>query len=251
MDVLRKYADETVPYLVGRRLEGVPLAVVGVRGIDADKVRDAAQLLRQAGADLPGMVWIEPALVDPAAEAKLGQAMGDAVRRGPELQLAAVDALGQRLATGPPPGSTEDMLLALGDAGFLTLDPLGGPAVEVTRWPEAGSRVLVIDGNEDKLPAEAASAPLVRALVAGGAPVVLAELFRPGDSLEPRGAVVGPVRRDGGLSDKVATVDDLEEARGRVVVALAVEDVGRGRAGHYGEGPGATRQLPDPAQIPR
>jgi hypothetical protein len=225
--------------------------VVGVRGIDAGTVRAAAQLLRQAGADLPGMVWIEPTLVDPTAENKLVQVMGDAVRRGPDLQRAAVDALGLRLATGPPPGLTGDVLTALGDAGFLTLDPLGGPAMDVARWPEAGSRMVVIDGNEDRLPADAASVPLVRALTAGGAAVVLAEVFKAGDALEPRGGVVGPVRRDRGLSDKVATVDDLEEARGRAVVAMAVEGVGRGRTGHYGEGPGATRQLPDPAEPAR
>jgi hypothetical protein len=194
------------------------------------------------------MVWIEPALTDPTAETKLVQALGDALHRGPELQRAAADALGRRLATGPPPGLTGDLLTALGDAGVITLDPLGGPDVDVTRWPEAGSRMLVIDGNEDKLQAEAASVPLVRALAAGGAPVVLAEVFRRDDALEPRGGVVGAVRRDRGLSDKVATVDDLEEARGRAALALAVEDLGRGLAGHYGEGPGATRQLPDLAE---
>jgi hypothetical protein len=134
---------------------------------------------------------------------------------------------------------------------MLTLDPLGGPTLEVTAWPESGSRLVVVDGNEDKLQAETASVPLVRALVAAGTAVALAELYRPDDALEPRGAVVGAVRRDRGLSDKVATVDDLEEPRGRAVLALALEDLGRGRAGHYGEGPGAARQLPDTTEFPR
>jgi copper transport outer membrane protein MctB len=259
LDALQGYADETVPFLVGRRLEGVPMAVVGVRGINGDRVRDAVQLLRQAGAELPGMIWIEPTLVDPAAEPRLAQVLGEAVRRGPDLQRAALEALGRRLATGPPLGSSAlapgtpsgDVVVGLGDAGFLSLDPLGGPALEVNSWPEAGSRLLVIDGNEGKLEPEVASVPLVRALAAAGAAVVMAEVFRPADSLAPRGVAVGPVRRDRSLSDKVATVDDLEEARGRAVLALAVEGLGRGRTGHYGEGPAASRQLPDPAEQPR
>jgi hypothetical protein len=91
----------------------------------------------------------------------------------------------------------------------------------------------------------------VRAAAGAGAPVVLAELFRSSDTLEGRGAVVGPVRRDRELSVRVATVDNLEEPRGQAVLALALEYLGRGRAGHFGEGPGAARQLPDPAELPR
>jgi hypothetical protein len=197
------------------------------------------------------MVWIEPSLGEPAAEAKLSQALGDSVLRGLELQRAAMDTLGERMAKGPPPVQTADVLKALADAGFVSLDPLGGPDMEASRWPQSGSRMLVVDGNEDKLLAETASVPLVRAIANAGAPVVLAEIFRAADGLEPRGGVVGPVRRDRGLAERVATVDDLEEPQGQAVLALALEYLGRGRAGHFGEGPGAARQLPDPAELPR
>ena len=62
----------------------------------------------------------------------------------------------------------------------------------------------------------------------------------------------GPRRRDvllphqevGAIDDAVSTVDDLEDFRGRAATVLALADLGAGRVGHYGLGPGADRLVP-------
>jgi hypothetical protein len=62
--------------------------------------------------------------------------------------------------------------------------------------------------------------------------------------------VVRGVRDDAALSRVVSTVDDLDDTRGQVALTLAVQELGTDRAGHYGEGPGASSQLPTPEAAP-
>ena len=256
---LEGYAEQTVAHLVGRRLEGVPLIVVAIRGIDGDAVRTTAETLRYGGAALPGVVWIEPAfaLPDAAARAKLGDAVGSPLRPGEDLRQATIEALARRLAYGPqlPPdvapglSGTEDLLVALTAAGFVSFDTLGGAVVDLTAYPEAGARVLVIDGSGARVPTDMAALPLVRSVAVAGAPVAFGEVFRPTESGPARGDVVRGVRDDPALAALVATVDNLDNPRGRAAFALAVEELELGRAGHYGEGPGASGQLPEPAAL--
>ncbi|HVW35502.1 MAG TPA: copper transporter, partial [Acidimicrobiia bacterium] len=69
-------------------------------------------------------------------------------------------------------------------------------------------------------------------------------------TIKARGSVVRGVRDDAALSRIVSTVDDLDDPRGQVALTLAVQELGTGAAGHYGEGPGATGQLPTPEAAP-
>jgi Copper transport outer membrane protein, MctB len=257
MGNLEAFVDQALPQLVGQRLQGVTVTMVAVRGVDGESVRSAVDTLRAAGASVAGVMWIEPsfAVLDSEAQARLGEAMGEPGDQGTGLRQAAVEALGRRLAVGPGPTSAarpvasgaQELLTALAGGGFVSFDTVGGPPVSLSGWPEAGSRLLVIDGSQGKVETGVASLPLVRAAAGTGAAVALAEVFRPTDTVKARGAVVQGVRNDRDLGTRVATVDDLEEARGRAALAFAVDDLGRGRAGHYGEGPGATRQLPEPS----
>lgn len=257
---LEGYAEQSVAHLVGRRLDGVPVTVVAVRGVDAGAVRTTVETLRDGGATLPGVVWIEPSLAvpDPAARAKLGEAVGDLLRPAEDLRQAVLEALARRLAYGPDeppgltapvPGGTEDLLVALSTGGFVVFDTLGGADVELAGYPQAGARVLVIDGSGARVPTDMAALPLVRSVALAGAPVAFGEVFQPTDSGPARGEVVRAVREDPSLATLVATVDDLDDPRGRAAFALAVDELGRGRAGHYGQGPGASGQLPEPAAL--
>lgn len=255
LGALETYAEQVVPHLVGRRLEGVPLAVVAVRGVDGGVVSSALDTLRSAGALVPGVVWVESifGLTDAEATAKLGEAVGDSLPAGGNLTETVLGALGRRLAQGvvPPPGAPpgpsggQDLLVALSAAGFVTFEAGGGAEVALDRFPPPGSRLLVIDGSEGRVETTVAALPLVRAMAATGAPVALAEVFRPSDSGDARGAVVRGVREDGALAARVATVDDLDELTGQAALALAVEELVQGRAGHYGRAPGARRALPE------
>lgn len=248
---LEDYADEALLHLIERRLEGVSLAVVAVRGIDDDPVSDTIRTMRAAGATVPGVLWLEPALgvSDPETEAKLAAAVTDVINQGDDLRRATAEAVGRRLALGPgasPLVLQRDLLVALGAAGFLAWDALGGPATDLAGYPRDGSRMLVIDGNEGKLKTDAATVPLVRAAAMAGASVALAEVFRRTETgpRPTRGAVVQAVRTDQELAARVATVDDVDEVPGQAALAFALQELGQGQAGHYGLGPRASRQLP-------
>jgi hypothetical protein len=58
-DATARYIDETQGYAVGRSLAGVTVNMVAERGVDGATVDKQAQLLRQAGATVPGIVWLE------------------------------------------------------------------------------------------------------------------------------------------------------------------------------------------------
>ncbi|MGH8972834.1 MAG: copper transporter [Acidimicrobiia bacterium] len=252
LDALEAYADQALPLLVGERLKGVPVAMVAIRGIDEGAVRQTADVLRGGGAVVSGVVWLEPslALPDVSAEVKLGEVLGDPFQKGADLRRSAIEALGQRLAVGPEVARSQagagDVLSGMGTAGFVAIDSLGGE-VDLTRYPFPGSRFIVIDGSQGKLKTDFATLPLIRALQVAGAMVALGEVFAEVEGGSGRGAIVAGVRDDQALATRVATVDDVEEARGRTALALALDELGRGQAGHYGEGPGASRQLPEPA----
>jgi Copper transport outer membrane protein, MctB len=255
IDGLQAFIDQAVPQVVRSRLQGVPVAVVAMRGVEGDTVRAAAETLRTSGAALAGVAWIEPSIAaaDPATETKLAQVIGAPPGQGVAARDVAVQALGHRLTAGAAAtartaaSAPSDLLVALAGAGFLAFDSLGGPQVDLAAWPAPGSRLLVIDGTQAKMETTIATLPLIQSASAAGAAVTLAEVFRPTSLVRSRGTVIRSVRETPDLASRVATVDDLEEIRGRVALVLAVEEVGHGRAGHYGEGPGATRQLPEPS----
>ena len=261
IELAKDYAKATLPHLVAGRLRDVNVSVVALRGVNDGAVRDVTDTLRAAGAAVPGVLWLEPAFAstEPKTQAKLAQAVTDPYRRGDELRQAALEALGRRLALGPlaptsaapPLEGAQDLLVSLGEARFVAFEQMGGDDVDLATWPAGPTRLVVIDGTESKMPADVATLPLVRGAVQAGTPAAVAEVFNASEAAKDdqkksaRGDVVGVVRRDGDLGPKVATVDDVEEPPGRAALAFAVEELGFGRAGHYGSASGASRQIPE------
>jgi hypothetical protein len=259
MKGLETFIAQSQPQVVGRRLNQVAVTVVAVRGVPAEDVRGAVDILRQAGALVPGVLWIEDTFTapEPSARTKLVQAMGDSGLATEDLRLVALEALGRRLATGAgvtavstPPGSGADTLVALNEAGLVSFDRLGGGAVSLDSWPAAGTRMLLVDGSQAHPLPGTVSLPILRAAAAAGGRLALAEVFRPTATVKDRGAVVQGVRDDAALARVVSTVDDLDNTMGQVALTLAVQELGTGRAGHYGEGPGASSHLPTPEAAP-
>jgi hypothetical protein len=256
---LETFIAQSQPQVTGRRLNQVPVTVVAVRGVPPEDVRAATDLLKAAGALVPGVLWIEDGLggTDPGARAKLVKAIGDTGLAVEDLRQVALEALGHRLATGhrvesasTPALSGVDTLVALNEAGLVTFDTLGGGSVGLDSWPSSNTRMLLIDGSQAHPPPGTVSIPVLRAAAAAGGRLALAEVFRPTPTLKARGAVVRGVREDPALSRVISTVDDLDELRGQVSLTLALQELGTGRAGHYGTGPGATSQLPTPEAAP-
>src|SRR3954454_9128114 len=52
------FLKESAPFVVEQRLQDVPVAVVAERGVSSDAVKQTVALLRQAGANVPGVVWL-------------------------------------------------------------------------------------------------------------------------------------------------------------------------------------------------
>ncbi|MEW6477475.1 MAG: copper transporter [Actinomycetota bacterium] len=260
MKGLETFIAQSQPQVTGRRLNQIPVTVVAVRGVPAEDVRGAVDILKSAGALVPGVLWIEDAMsaTDPSARTKLVQAMGDSGLATDDLRQVALEALGNRLATGArvvtastPALSEIDTLVSLSEAGLVSFDTLGGGSVKLDSWPAANTRMLIIDGSQAHSPLPGTvSLPILRAAAAAGGRLALAEVFRPTATVKERGAVVRGVREDPALARVISTVDDLDDLRGQVALTLAVQELGTGRAGHYGEGPGATSQLPTPEAAP-
>jgi hypothetical protein len=61
------------------------------------------------------------------------------------------------------------------------------------------------------------------------------------------GNLVAEVRGDPQLSEQISTVDNASAPQGQVATGLAVAEHLAGQAGHYGNGGGADRLLPDPS----
>jgi hypothetical protein len=91
--------------------------------------------------------------------------------------------------------------------------------------------------------------PLVRALAGSSGPtrVVAVESGKPAEGQDPeiRAEFIGPLRGISDVNNRVSTVNNIEDWRGRVATVLAVSDLAIGRVGHYGVGSGADRLSPE------
>jgi len=142
---------------------------------------------------------------------------------------------------------------ALADLGVLTVVDTGADASGAQRFPMgSGFRyVLVGDAAEDPstvieplATAEADRAPRTLVVAETRAPRPAGQARATTADQAERGALVRNLR-EGDASDALSTVDDAEEAFGRIAVVYATaEQRDSGRVGHYGIGSGATAPFP-------
>lgn len=251
---LNEFVGQSQPYVVENRLTDVPLVVLATRGVDDAVVASQVDVLLQAGALVPAVVWLEEswALGDDRAVAALGEAVGESSREPSTLRDAAWRSLAARLYNGgviadvttpSPTAPPVDALDALVDAGFVEVDAVGDGDLDLAAFPGRGARAVLLSG------AEFAPGNLVRsgarALAGVGVPTVVGEIFVATTPAADRGTTLDPLRTGEPLVG-VSTVDDVELPEGRTAVALAASDLGRQPpvAGHYGYGDGASRVLP-------
>jgi hypothetical protein len=237
---------------VSGRLEGVPVAVVALRGADGDNVSTTVSMLQEAGAQVPGVLWIEQSwlLNDEDSAQQLADALGVLPEPDAERESGWA-ALAERLAIGTAP-LAGDVLTTLSDAGFVTFDGVSDDEDDSfpPGYPGSGARVLLIGGTDGSAESEAMIeflAPVARALVAVDLPVVAGEAFREEEDGPEQGRRLAEVRGDDELAAAVSTVDDLERVEGAVAAALALADLGQNVVGHYGYGEGASGPIPETA----
>jgi len=143
------------------------------------------------------------------------------------------------------------VLATLSTLGFVTIDVPEGGGFDTNQSLPTGTRFVVASGEGADLADPVGAIALVKALAAAsgtGSRLVAVEPGKPaqGREQEVRARFIGPLRAEGkDLDNRISTVNNLEDFRGRVATVLALVDLGAGRVGHYGTGTGADRLVPE------
>ena len=247
---LQQYIDGTKDFAIAGRLDGIALATIATRGVDADAVKQTVELAQQAGARAPGIIWLEEKLTlsDPNALRQLGELLGRPGQNAKTTRDEAWNALASRLATGSGAAANgRDLLTALADAGFISFEPVGsqGDNFSPATFGGGEARVLLIDGTNGQVSANEVIGPLSTALAANRFRLVVGEVFAEKDGGPKRGSMLAPIRDSDELKQVVSTIDDVDQLEGRVASVLALSDLGRNVVGQYGYGAGATKSAPE------
>lgn len=252
LDVMQGFADQARDHLVRNRLRGVPVLIVTVQGVDRKPVEGLRDALAAAQAVPAGTLLLTNKLrLDNDGDVRAlvtamssAQGTADAVRRQALTRLA-----------GALDGSNGEanLIPSLTAAGFVGYEPPAASSTTTTlglsSFPVAGLRFVMVSGTGAEATDDRVAVPFTQALVNQAAQqglvtarVVAAEAGQ--DTPGGRATFVGPLRADGSISAKLATVDHLESPMGQAAVVLALVDLSEARAGHFGVGPGAQRLLP-------
>jgi hypothetical protein len=252
---LREFQEEAEDPLLAGDLEGVPVTVVAVRGIESEPADELRRQLANAGAASQGTIWLTRKLrldnrsdVEALATA-VGIAPGDAVETRDEALRMLAASLG---GTSPVPS----VVPALQEAGFIEVEPPATGAATTTSTvatstsvagevpPATPPRVVVLSGAGAETSDDEVAIPLVRALAGARTGVIAVEAGN--DDPGGREVFVGPLRRDDRLAPGVSTIDNLETFTGRAALVVLLGQPAGAAVGHFGVGPQAQREVPPP-----
>lgn len=244
---LRQQTEDTYPFLVEGRLQGLDVVILTHTGSDGRPMARVRDALDRAGARLVTTLEIQPALTDPTAEqtARLAEIMSAAPDATPEVVVdEAWRALGRRLASGQIAGPDEDDLLThllLGE--FLRATD---PEIVTVRSVGGADQSFVVVGGTTSDTLDVPTEFLVgmtQILTEQGAIVAVGE-----DLTTSVSGLVTSVRSDVSESrGPVVTVDNLADPLGGVALVLGLRFAREsGQGGNYGLGEDADL-LPPPA----
>lgn len=265
----QQLAEEGTERLLAGSLADVPVLVLAVRGVEDEGHADVVTLLGTAGAEYRGTLWFTGRLALESAEDRrdLARALGRGEDLPPgvlrEAALTSVTAelragvAGPGAPTGFDGGSPDGpssgpsglgVVAELREAGFIELDASEGSGEQVGDLITAGTRVVLVSGPTAVVDNGVWARPLASALVeppaAADVLLLAVESFAAGD---PRRAeFTEPLRTDDALSDRMSTVDNIDEFAGRLAAVLALQDLAADHTGHYGRD--APRLIPAPAE---
>ena len=233
-------------FSVAGRLAGLTMLPVVARGVDEDRVAATVRLARNAGGNVPGVLWLEGRWNLESADdvAALAAIVGTTSTSRATVRDLGLKALATRLADGASPSARSDLLTELADARFVEAAGIDGVALEATGLAGRVSSAWVVGGTDADVGWPHVLVPLTRDLVADGVGVLAADVWTQTADGPERGVDLAPIVRDPVLGAKVTTVDDLDRVDGGLAVVLGFAERGRGTVGHYGSGVGATAVLP-------
>jgi hypothetical protein len=264
---VEKGMDTQAPeQLLKGRLVGTSVLMIGVDGIDENPLGSLQSTMMTAGATMAGTVWLRDrlALTDAQSAEDLGEILVVSTRNPASLQaelaqrlgdllsiVAAPSAAGPTTATTKPAvsgetaaGAASRLLVLLEDLQQARFVDLGGGLAQASAADLIGVRLVVAGGPGAKLDDNAVMFPLLDRLGRDVQPVAVAVESASDDPTVPRGAFVADVRNDRRLRARLSTVDDTQSFAGWAATVLALDDLGKGRVGHYGVADGADRLLP-------
>lgn len=241
-------AERIGPAAVAGSLQSRRVVLVTAPNASTGTVEGLLPLLQAAGASVTGTVQLRPDLLDPAKASVVDSVVTRVAPDGVQLvgtdpvQRAAGELAAALVRSSETGGLSSTAAGAVLD-GFRQLDlidvagSLGSPA----------DLAIVIAGDPVTSPDAAVPAARARALLsfaaaldaAGSGAVVAGPMSSTAD-----GGVLRALRDDGGLSERVSSVDGADRPQGRVAVVLALHEQDGGRAGRYGTGPGNQGPVP-------
>lgn len=264
-------AEQGSQRLLAGALVDVPVLVVATRGVDQGSFDSLVSLLGTSGADRRGTIWLTDRFTlddDDEVRDLAGALDAPETLRATSLRTLALTRLSTMLReeagaavddpsvetttttvepTGPEARPT--VFAALREAGFLDFDAPEGAADDGPGLTP-GTRLVFVSGAASEVSLEDVALPLASLLVADRSgvppvPLLAAEERRAGaDDV----SFVEPLREEDGTVERLSTVDNIGDFAGRLAAVLAIVDLGEGRIGHYGRGPGAQRLLPAPPE---
>ena len=237
------FGDKVVPALVGGQLTGTQVTLVTQVDVNPTEVDDMRRVLEESGATVTGEVVVanRMSLTDPQWRSDLASAIGTVDSETPEqLAQEAAAAVATRLADGPG-SAAPDLLASLSSAGFIVIR---GGASGATGVGGPGQAVVLLAGDDRDSTLDPALflVPLASALVGASRAVAAAETQ---DSFDP---FVQLLRADDQVDGRLVTVDNADQAPGRVALVYALRDLlaSPGNGGDSGVKPGASALLPNP-----
>lgn len=231
-----EFGGEVRDFLVTGRLAETEVVLVTQEGTDPAAVEAARAALERAGSRvrLDLIVGLRMALAEQGDRDTLARVIESEDTDDPvALRERAAGLIADQLAFGSTSG---DLVDRLADEGFVTAEHL--EAEPDAR--DAETLILVVGGGNGETPLapEAFLVPLVERLVLDGQSVAAAE----STTVE---VPFVPLLRDGPVSDRMVTQDNVDQVPGEVSLVLAIEDLLElEQPGHYGVKPGALRLVP-------
>lgn len=238
-----KFDDQMAPRILHDTLVGKSVVMFRTPDATDDDVEAVSRMVQQAGGTVTGTVSLTEEFVDAnSAEKLLSVVNSPIVPAGAQLSTKSVDQgsqagdlLGITLLLNRNPAiddqQRDTVLTALRDTGFITY---GNQRVG------AANAALIVSGGALGDDAGNRGATVAR-FAAGLAPHGSGTVIAGRDGSGSGTAAVAVTRSDGALATAVSTVDDVDNASGRITTVLALADlINGGRPGQYGAGQGAT-----------
>jgi hypothetical protein len=246
---LRRYIDQSSTFAVANRLAGKDVVVVAERGVDNGPVKAELAMLREAGANAPAIVWVEPKfeLKNSDDISRMASMLHLPVTDPASLRAQGLAALARRLTRPPTASELPDVLSRMVDEKFVSVDGLGRD--QLGDLPTRRAWAVLVDGPDGEIADADVFGEEVTAFADLAVPTVAAEVGNDStDANAPaRGSAVAVVRSDPDLEGRASTVDNLDAPEGRVASVLALQQsFVNDLVGDYGYGRGAQRVVPEP-----